>query len=160
VDDDAPPADALPDVAPPDVADPADLADALRSLQWRLRRAAHASGDDAGVTPAQGRVLRVVGHSDEPPRMGEVADRLHIAPRSLTDLVDPLEQAGLLRRTQDPANRRVWRLELTDGGRDVLGALRSRSRAHAAAAFSVLAPHERTQLLTLLRRVESGLDDA
>lgn len=145
--------------APLDAVDPADLADVLRSLQWRLRRAAHASGDDTGVTPAQGRVLRVVAHCDEPPRMGEVADRLHIAPRSLTDLVDPLEQTGLLRRTQDSANRRVWRLELTDGGRDVLGAFRARSRAHAATAFSVLDAGERRQLLALLRRVESNLDD-
>ncbi|PRY11473.1 MarR family winged helix-turn-helix transcriptional regulator [Kineococcus rhizosphaerae] len=135
----------------------ADLFETLRSLQWRLRRTGHGDVDDLGITPAQGRVLRVVGRCDTPPRMGAVAERLHIAPRSLTDLVDPLEAAGLLRRTTDPDNRRSVLLDLTPRGGVVLDALRQRARRSAARAFSVLEVDERRQLLDLLRRVESAV---
>ena len=153
-----------------DSTDSTELAEALRSLQWRLRRRSHADVDDLGITPAQGRVLRVVGHGAQGPRdsrcgeqrlprMGEVAERMRIAPRSLTDLVDPLETAGLLRRTQDPTNRRSLVLELTPEGEEVLDALRERSRATAATAFAVLDEEERAQLLALVRRVEAALDE-
>ena len=136
-----------------------DLLETLRSVQWRLRRSAHGDVDDLGITPAQGRVLRVVGRCEAPPRMGEVAVRLHIAPRSLTDLVDPLEQAGLLRRTPDPGNRRSVLLELTSAGTAVLDELRRRSRATATRALGVLPVEDREQLLELLRRVEGALVD-
>ncbi|WP_208971991.1 MarR family winged helix-turn-helix transcriptional regulator [Kineococcus rubinsiae] len=139
--------------------DAVELAELLRSLQWRLRRRAGADLGDLGITPAQGRVLRVVAHSDEPPRMGQLAEHLHIAPRSVTDLVDPLEEAGLLRREQDPGNRRSWRLLLTEAGQQVHAELRRRSRASAAAAFAVLDADERAALRTLLQRVDAGLDD-
>nr|WP_246315228.1 MarR family transcriptional regulator [Kineococcus aurantiacus] len=137
----------------------ADLLEVLRSVQWRLRRNSHGDAGDLGVTPAQGRVLRVVGRCGTPPRMGEVAERLHIAPRSLTDLVDPLQDAGLLRRTPDPGNRRSVLLELTPRGASVLEELHQRSRRSAARAFAVLAPEERRHLLALLRRVEAAVDD-
>jgi DNA-binding MarR family transcriptional regulator len=137
----------------------ADLFETLRSVQWRLRRRSHGDVDDLGITPAQGRVLRIVGRCDAPPRMGAVAERLHIAPRSLTDLVDPLESAGLLRRTPDPENRRSLLLELTETGGGVLAELRRRSRETAAAAFSVLALEDRARLLELLRTVEGALAD-
>jgi DNA-binding MarR family transcriptional regulator len=137
----------------------AELLETLRSVQWRLRRRAHGDVEDLGITPAQGRVLRIVGRCDQAPRMGAVAERLHIAPRSLTDLVDPLEAAGLLRRTPDPENRRSLLLELTDAGIDVLTELRRRSRESAGAAFAVLEVEDRRRLLGLLRTVEGALAD-
>ena len=138
-------------------ADPTELVETLRSVQWRLRRHAHADVEDLGVTPAQGRVLRTVARSAAPPRMGEVAAQLHIAPRSLTDLVDPLEEAGLLQRLPDPDNRRSLLLRVTPRGADVLGELRRRSHRTAVEAFAVLAADERATLLSLLRRVEDAL---
>ena len=134
-----------------------ELLETLRSLQRRLRRRSHGDVEDLGITPAQGHVLRVVGRHPQPPRMGEVAARLHIAPRSLTDLADALEEAGLLHRTPDPGNRRSVLLGLTPAGQGVLEELGRRSRASAAEAFAVLAPGDRHRLLDLLRRVEGAL---
>ena len=37
--------------------------------------------------------------------------------RKITSTVDKLEQRGLLRRTEDPSDRRVKLVELTDAGR-------------------------------------------
>jgi DNA-binding MarR family transcriptional regulator len=136
-----------------------ELLETLRSVQWRLRRRSHGDVEDLAITPAQGRVLRVVGRCGTPPRMGEVAARLHIAPRSLTDLVDPLEEAGLLRRATDPGNRRSLLLELTPAGTGVLEELGRRSRDSAARAFAVLEPPDRRSLLQLLRRIEEALGE-
>lgn len=136
-----------------------ELLETLRSVQWRLRRRSHGDVEDLDITPAQGRVLRIVGRCDRPPRMGEVAARLHIAPRSLTDLVDPLEEAGLLHRATDPENRRSLLLELTPAGTGVLEELGRRSRDSAARAFAVLDPPDRRSLLELLRRVEQALGE-
>ena len=48
--------------------------------------------------------------------MTELADRLGIVPRSVTTVVDALEEAGLVRREIDPRNRRAILLRLTDQG--------------------------------------------
>src|SRR4051812_45334150 len=96
-----------------------EIAEALRALQWRVRRPAGAEVEDLGVTPAQARALGAVARFPEAPTMSALAARLHVSPRSVTDLVDPLEQAGLLRREQDPANRRSYRLRITPEGEQV-----------------------------------------
>lgn len=50
----------------------------------------------------------------------EAACRLWVTPATLTPVVDALERSGDLRRERDPADRRVVRLRLTDGGRSRL----------------------------------------
>src|SRR3954466_12649542 len=104
-----------------------EIAEALRALQWRLRRTSGAEVEDLGVTPAQARALGAVARFPEAPTMSALAARLHVSPRSVTDLVDPLEQAGLLRREQDPANRRSYRLRITPEGEQVTARLRARA---------------------------------
>ncbi|MGE3287938.1 MAG: MarR family transcriptional regulator [Pseudonocardia sp.] len=47
----------------------------------------------------------------------ELAARLGVAPATLTPALDALEHAGAVRRTRDPADRRVVRLAITPDGR-------------------------------------------
>jgi len=96
--------------------DPVQLADLLHRLTRRLRRSQAERLAPLGLTPAQERALRLITRSDEPPRMTELADRLGIVPRSLTTVIDALEDAGLVRREIDPRNRRAILLRLTDHG--------------------------------------------
>ena len=134
-----------------------EIAETLRSLGSRLRRSAGAEVEDLGITPAQARALRTVARFPAPPPMGALAERLHVSPRSVTDLVDPLEQAGLLRREQDPANRRSTLLRITEEGERAHAELRRRAQDSAAQAFAVLDDAERSTLLELLRRVVGSL---
>ena len=85
-------------------------------LTKRLRRAQAERLAPLGLTPAQERALRMIARSEEPLRMTELADRLGIVPRSVTTVVDALEEAGLVRREIDPRNRRAILLHLTDRG--------------------------------------------
>src|SRR6202021_3998768 len=96
--------------------DPVQLADLLQRQTKRLRRAQADRLAPLGLTPAQERALRIVTRSEEPLRMTELADRLGIVPRSVTTVVDALEEAGLVRRETDPRNRRAILLRLPPAG--------------------------------------------
>ena len=114
-----------------------DLADQLLRLTKRINHAHRQNFAPVGVTPAQARLLRTLSHSPEPPRMADLAERLGVVPRQVTSLVDALEGHSLVRRAPDTANRRVIRIELTEGGTSALKELR---RARRSAAEELLAP--------------------
>jgi DNA-binding MarR family transcriptional regulator len=137
--------------------DPVQLADLLHALTKRLRRAQAGALAPLGLTPAQGRALRMIarGEDEEPLRMTELADRLGIVPRSLTTVIDALEEAGLVRRDIDPRNRRAILLRLTDRGTAVRDDLREARRRAAEDLFAPLSAADRktlADLLTLLDR--------
>src|ERR1700727_651328 len=130
--------------------DPVQLADLLQRLMRRLRRAQAERLAPLGLTPAQERALRVISRSEEPLRMTELADRLGIVPRSVTTVIDALEQAGLVRREVDPHNRRAIRLHLTDRGLSVRDDMREARRRAAEDLFAPLAGADREALAKLL----------
>jgi DNA-binding MarR family transcriptional regulator len=104
--------------------DPGQLADLVHRLTRRLRRAQAERLAPLGLTPAQERAMRMIARNEEPLRMTEIADRLGIVPRSLTTVIDALEEDGLVRREVDPRNRRAILLHLTDRGTAVRDELR------------------------------------
>ncbi|HXT92549.1 MAG TPA: MarR family transcriptional regulator [Trebonia sp.] len=140
--------------------DPVQLADLLHRLTRRLRRAQAGRLAPLGLTPAQERALRLITRSDEPPRMTELADRLGIVPRSLTTVIDALEDAGLVRREIDPRNRRAILLRLTDHGAAVRDELREARRRAAEDLFAPLAAADRETLGSLLDRLDPPDDTA
>jgi DNA-binding MarR family transcriptional regulator len=130
--------------------DPGQLADLLQRLTRRLRRAQAERLAPLGLTPAQERALRIITRSEEPPRMTDVADHLGIVPRSVTTVIDALEEAGLVRREIDPHNRRAIRLHLTDRGLSFRDDMREARRQAAEDLFAPLPPSERAALGELL----------
>ena len=137
-----------------DYEDPVQLADLLHRLTKRLRRAQAERLAPFGLTPAQEPALRMITRSEEPPRMTELADHLGIVPRSVTTVVDALEEAGLVRRETDPRNRRAIRLHLTDRGVAVRDEMRDARRRAAEDLFAPLSAEERKQFGDLLSRLD------
>lgn len=127
------------------------LHDVLRSVR---REASTVLGHD--ITPGQLRLLRTLDRCERPRRLGELADVLDVAPRSVTSKVDQAEEDGWVRRVPDPADRRATLVELTDAGRAQLARLSDRRQEGARARLDVLTGDEQKQLLTLLRRVARG----
>src|ERR1700758_530701 len=134
--------------------DPVQLADQLHRLTKRLRRAQAGRLAPLGLTPAQERALRLITRDDEPPRMTELADRLGIVPRSLTTVIDALEEAGLVRREIDPRNRRAILLHLTERGAAVRNDLREARRRAAEDLFAPLPAQDRETLGELLAALD------
>ncbi len=81
-----------------------------RFLRWSEEQAAK-----AGLTPAQHQLLLAVRGHDDPrgPTIGEIAHYLLLRHHSVVGLVDRAEKAGLVKRREDPKDRRVVRLRLT-----------------------------------------------
>jgi len=84
-----------------------------RFLRWSEEQAA-----EVGLTPAQHQLLVAIkGHpGPRPPAVREIADYLLLQSHSAVGLVDRAEAAGVVRRTPDPDDARVVRVELTDKG--------------------------------------------
>jgi DNA-binding MarR family transcriptional regulator len=135
--------------------DPVQLADLLQRLTRRLRRAHAERLVPFGLTPAQERALRMITRSEEPLRMTDLADHLGIVPRSLTTVIDALEEAGLVRREIDPHNRRAIRLHLTDRGLSVRDDMREARRRAAEDLFAPLSPDDRQTLGELLALLDN-----
>ena len=73
---------------------------------------------DAGLTPAQYRIMKLAGAGGE--RSTRLAQRLAVAKPTLTALADGLVAAGYASRTAEPGDRRVVRLTLTEAGQAAL----------------------------------------
>jgi DNA-binding MarR family transcriptional regulator len=69
---------------------------------------------EAGVSPQQYRILKLIGEGGE--RSARLADRLAVAKPTLTSIADSLVAAGLACREAEPGDRRVVRLRLTEAG--------------------------------------------
>ncbi|AIA07376.1 hypothetical protein DC74_6946 [Streptomyces noursei] len=150
---------AMPSPEPSASANEANVAEQLVRLTRRMQRAQkrHMAHLDIPFTPAQSRLLRIVGHChDAPPRMADLAERLEVVPRAVTTLVDALESNGAVRRVPDPTNRRVVRIELTDTGRSTLRALRGARRAAAEEILAPLTAAQREVLGGLLATLVDG----
>jgi DNA-binding MarR family transcriptional regulator len=136
--------------------DPVQLADLLHRLTKRLRRGQARQFAPLGLTPAQERALRVIARGDEPRRMTELADQLGIVPRSLTTVIDALEEAGLVRREVDSRNRRATLLHLTERGLAVRDDMREARRRAAEDLFAPLGEGDREALARLLTIMDAG----
>jgi DNA-binding MarR family transcriptional regulator len=134
--------------------DPIQLSELIFRQMKRLRHAQAERLAPLGLTPAQERALRMITRSEEPLRMTDLADHLGIVPRSLTTVIDALEEAGLVRREIDPHNRRAIRLHLTARGRSVRDDMREARRRAAEDLFAPLSNEDRATLGELLSQLD------
>lgn len=132
-----------------------ELSELVHSLGHRLRHGYRRALEPLGLSPGQGRALRVLADAAEPIRMGQLAEALRIVPRSVTPVVDALEEAGLVRREIDPANRRSTLLVLTEQGREVYGRVVEARGQAARALFSVLSADQQKELKALLGIIDA-----
>jgi DNA-binding MarR family transcriptional regulator len=86
-------------------------------------------------------------------RLKDLAEMLRIAPRSATEVVDQLQDKGLVERRPDPVDRRATRIVLTADGARVRAEVREERRRQAGDYFSVLSAPDRDELARLLTQL-------
>lgn len=96
-----------------------DIADTARLIRREMNRRAAA----LGATRAQWRVLARLHRFGGGQRQIELADALDVEPITLSRMIDRLEESGLVERRRDPADRRAWRIHLTEKARPVVDQL-------------------------------------
>jgi DNA-binding MarR family transcriptional regulator len=65
---------------------------------------------------------------------------MDVEPITLCRIVDRLEEAGLVERQRDPADRRAWRVLLTDKANPIVDKLRQLGAQLSADVFAGIGP--------------------
>ena len=127
----------------------ADLGDLLMRAARTLRRRWRGVLAPWDLSPHQARALGVVGRRDGV-RLSDLADALHIAPRSATEVADGLQELGLVERTPDPGDRRAVILRPTEEGRRIRAEIDAARSADSAELFARLPAADRVTLARIL----------
>ena len=92
---------------------------------FSLLHAAHALEDrveaalqNAGLSTPKFSVLSALVAAGEPLSLSELASRLSCVRSNMTQLVDRLESEELVRRVDDPKDRRIVKASITEAGRE------------------------------------------
>ena len=97
---------------------------AVRILAKKMHLTMERWADRHGLSEGRFQILLRLQHRpDGRSTMGELAEMLDVSPRTITGLVDNLERGGLVKRVDDPADRRSVYAEVTDKGREQVKAL-------------------------------------
>jgi DNA-binding MarR family transcriptional regulator len=129
--------------------DAAELSDLLMRAARTQRRRWREVLAPWDLSPHQARALRVVCEGDGV-RLTELAETLHIAPRSATEVADGLQERGLVQRAPDPGDRRAVLLRPTEEGRRVRAEVDRARVADSDELFARLSPADRSTLGRLL----------
>ncbi|MEV5821683.1 MarR family transcriptional regulator [Micromonospora harpali] len=131
-------------------ADEEGLAESFWAVARRLRHLSRQTLEPWQVNPGQARALGVLTRHGAL-RLSALAEHLRIAPRSATEVVDGLQERGLVARRPDPADRRATLVTPTDEGVRVAAAIRAARHAEAERLFGGLSPVDRAHLARILR---------
>jgi len=128
----------------------------LAQVSRLLRRNFDERARCIGVTRPQWQVLsllRVHAGSNQ----GSLAEILEVEPITLGRMIDRLQDAQLVERRADPADRRAWRLYLTGKGEDLIDTLRPYALETMEMAMEGLNQAERDQFRDMLVRIRGNL---
>jgi DNA-binding MarR family transcriptional regulator len=135
---------------------PPSVPESLPELFWAVARRLRHTGRETlapfSITPSQSRALGVLAHHG-PLRLSAVAEHLHIAPRSATEVVDGLEALGYAARRPDPDDRRATLVSLTPEGTAAGRAIQAARLAEADRIFGALPDEDRATLERILREL-------
>ncbi|NIK67188.1 MULTISPECIES: MarR family transcriptional regulator [unclassified Paenibacillus] len=86
-------------------------------------------------------------------RMSDIAAKLGIKPRTVTQFVDALEQEKLIVRQPDPEDRRATFIQLSDTAPPLIQQARLAMSESADMVLASITPEERGELLRLLHQL-------
>jgi DNA-binding MarR family transcriptional regulator len=111
-----------------------------------------------GLSDGKFAVLAVL---DERPRQAiapsVLADRIGVSRAAVTGIIDGLEVSGLVKRQDDPNDRRMMVIQLTQAGITLLETMMPEHYRRTATLMSSLTIIERSLLRSLLEKIQNGL---
>jgi DNA-binding MarR family transcriptional regulator len=125
------------------------LSETFWAVARRLRHLAKETVAPFQITPGQSRALDVLFRTGSL-RLSDLSEKLHIAPRSTTEVVDALEERGFVERQPDPSDRRATLAALTADGEQAADALFAARRSEAEKFFGDLSDGDRVELARIL----------
>jgi len=144
-----------PDLDPAPIGVVGRISRAARELEARLEPVYRDHGLESGWHDVLA-TLRRTG----PPfqlRVTDFSGALMLTSSGTTKRLDKLEQAGLIARVPDPADRRGTLIRLTDAGRELIDNVTAAHLENERRLLGALDPAEQAQLADLLRKLRLGL---
>lgn len=109
-----------------------------------------------GLTGPQALVLKAVGHRSL--SAGALAEQVNLSQGTVTDILNRLEQRGLVSRVRSETDRRRVMVQLSEAGRRCLASSPPLLQERFASRFRELEQWEQTQLLASLQRIAAMMD--
>lgn len=128
----------------------------LAQVSRLIRRNFDARARQIGVTRPQWQVLSLLNHHAGI-NQGGLAEILEVEPITAGRMIDRLQEAGLVERRPDPADRRAWRLFLTERGSQQLDELRPFAREALTLALEGVEQAEIDRMMEVLVRMRVNL---
>jgi DNA-binding MarR family transcriptional regulator len=125
------------------------IMDAAEAVESRLE----AEFAKVGLSGAKASVLHALGQAAEPLSLSEVAVENRCVKSNVTQLIDRLEADGLVRRVNDPDDRRVRRAALTVAGRKAYEDAMKVLESQELAVRDLLNPDETRVLTRVLEKL-------
>lgn len=129
------------------------LGDVARLMRKRFDERARS----IGATRAQWRTLKVLARHPGI-NQGRLAELLEVEPITACRMIDRLEESALVERRRDPADRRAWRIHLTDKADPILTQLKKMGGEMIEEALDGLDLAQRDQLFAALDRIRANLN--
>lgn len=109
-----------------------------------------------GLTRPQVRVLVWVDHIPGITQ-ADLAERLTTSPMALTGLIDRMESKDLVKRVDDPNDRRVKRIYPTDGAIELKPEMAKITEKFRSVMYSGIAPEEVATAVNVLKTMTANL---
>jgi DNA-binding MarR family transcriptional regulator len=136
---------------------PQELAPLMAEFGKAYTRKIYSEMGRAGTTPARARLLMTL-QCHGSCKMTDIGGYLSVTPRSVTKLVDGLEQEGLVVREPHPHDRRISMIRLTPQGMLVCKESALANHAAITSLYEHLTAKEREQLGQILQKLLDALN--
>jgi len=129
------------------------IVDRIMGISRRFKRSLEETLSEHGLSYADWHLLGALARKRKPRSAGKLAEVSDLSSGAMTNRLDRLEEAGLVRRLRDPSDRRGVLVELTAKGRRAYNESAGAEAAKEALITSALNKREKEQLNALLRRL-------
>jgi DNA-binding MarR family transcriptional regulator len=130
-----------------------DLGLLIRSLLERSNRSVFQAFDELDLSFTQTKIVMSYTGRDEPRSIKAIADGLGLSLPATSRAIDELLRRGLVTRTEDPDDRRIKQIALTDAGREVTERMVELRVAGIGDFVATLDPDERDRLAAVLEPI-------
>jgi len=105
------------------------------------------------------RILILLAQSEKPVTMSELSTELNVPMSTATRIVDWLVRGDMVERVNDPSDRRVVRVGMSQGGRELYETGMAYNKQRITKLLKDFTAEEQTQLLKLMNKLFDALLD-
>jgi len=130
------------------------IVDRINGINRRIRRMLDETLSEHGLSSGEWHVLGSLSWSPTGRRTaGDLAQKTELSSAAMTNRLDRLEEAGLVKRVRDPEDRRSVLVELTAKGKKLYERSVETQAAKESIVAAALSEREQQQLNDLLRKL-------